>query len=280
MDKERLFAYKNWSSLTCIVFHLRLRHALLIQQSCNSNICSDSLTYSRKKAITNVLKCSFNKCSDWHQLHSSEKYGGVCGISLGNTSWSSTAAERSGHFCLRDKERDKQSPYALFLRFLRELSRSSWCVPKAGGWLQLSCHSKLLSLWTTEEWTERFCHCRTVKGYAYAHVWSQQGAQSHSPVCEVDLSGICEGPNSFHLSTAQQSRSAHATPWQRSAKGTLAGQRALCLSRTVNRMDNARDQLVQKGLRSSLVPGTFVPCVSIPCHWSWNCQQLWEAVSH
>lgn len=58
------------------VFHLWLRHALLIQQSCNSNICSDSLTHSRKQAVTNVLKCSSNKCSDWRELHSSEKYGG------------------------------------------------------------------------------------------------------------------------------------------------------------------------------------------------------------
>lgn len=63
------------------VFHLWLRHALLIQQSCNSNICSDSLTYSRKQAVTNVLKCSFSKCSDWHELHCSEKYGGVWNFS-------------------------------------------------------------------------------------------------------------------------------------------------------------------------------------------------------
>lgn len=63
------------------VFHLWLRHALLIQQSCNSSIYSDSLTHNRKKAVTNVLKCSFSKCSDWHELHSSEKYGGLWNFS-------------------------------------------------------------------------------------------------------------------------------------------------------------------------------------------------------
>lgn len=59
------------------VLPLWLRHALFIQQSHNTNTCSDSLTHSRKKAVINVLKCSFSKCSHWHELHSSEKYGGL-----------------------------------------------------------------------------------------------------------------------------------------------------------------------------------------------------------
>lgn len=52
------------------------------------------------------------------------------------------------------------------------------------------------------EWTELFCHWRTEKGFVYAGSWGQWVAQVDSSIHEVDLSGICEDPNSFYMSTS------------------------------------------------------------------------------
>lgn len=280
MDKEGLFVYENWYSWHVLSTGIPSRWDVLC--SCQTAIFQQQhlprLWHTAERKQSHVL---LNAHSVRVQA-GRDFIGGrfmVRGIFLGDITQRNTATEGWGDFSLRDREINH--PHAFH----------SWDPPGNNpnpvGMCTRMVDNHFVCPATTS--CPHYGQPRNEESFFFAVLG--KGHFVHTSEAKKEQKVILQAvkltfqepvkiPVVFTLAPAHQTRSEQANSWQRSAKGTLAGQRALSLPRTANRTENARNELAQKGLKSNLVPGTSVPCVSILCHQSWGCQQLWEAAPH